>query len=189
MLFFARYFLLPGLVGWFFCKLQTTLQHLIMAIPLSILMGIGILKLGELIAPAISFLRFSAGKISFAVAMIFIMMFFSLSWWSLREYYFNGKAEGQLVKFASAQKNSFDFSKKGVIAVGLFHGSDILSYYFDRNFVYFAPETIEKLIRTGKLKEAFRQYDISGFAGYDDNLTEIINKNTGNKLKNYSVDM
>lgn len=175
-------------LGWLvLLRTSNYMQNLILVIPFSILMGIGILKLGGLIAPLISFWRLSAKKVSLAVAMIFIMMFFQLSWWSLREYYFNSKTEEQLVKFASTQKDSFDFSKKGVIAVGLFQRApDILNYYFDRSFVYFAPETIKMIANKKELESVFRQYNISGYIGFDEVTVKIIQANT-NSLKEYQM--
>jgi len=182
LIFFSAVYFASWFFWMIFLKTSNYPQLLILSPPILILAGLGIGKIGEMIAQSFYYPKFSA-KISMAVAGIFLIFFFQISWWSMRELYLNGEAERQLLKFASSQKNSLDFSKKGVTAVGL--SPDILSYYFDRSFVYFVPETIKKLADKKELNQVFQKYNITGFFGYDEETSKIIDKNTNNKLKSY----
>ncbi len=169
-------------ISWFFCLvfLKTTnyLQLLILSLPISILAGLGIYKTAEIISQSFHMPKLSA-KISMAVAGIFLFLFFQISWWNFRESYIHSASIGEANNFVKTERGKLQFNNNEVTAVGWTQTApDLLSYYFNGNFIYFAPETIKKLADKKELNKVFKKYNITGFVGYDDELSEIISKNT-----------
>ena len=69
--------------------------------------------------------------------------------------------------------------KTDIIAVGVTgRAPQILNWYTDYSFVYFAPDTVGKLLNENKLQWAFNQFGVTKIVGYDKNTTEQILKNT-----------
>ena len=115
-------------------------------------------------------------------------MFSQISWWRLRELYIFSGPEKELIRFAREKMDIYPFDKDGVIAVGFnSNAPNLFNYYFNRDFIYFAPATIEKISGKKELNSVFERYRIAGFIGYGKETTKIINENTGYKLKNYII--
>lgn len=98
--------------------------------------------------------------------------------WLLREAY----KSSSLVKYPTMIEGAKQagLTENDVAAVG-FHQTvpEILNYYIDKSYVYFAPETIEKLLKENKLKEVFEYFGVTRFIGYDDETSKEIFRQTG----------
>lgn len=78
---------------------------------------------------------------------------------------------GEKMKASSA-------SSTDVIAVGDFYGHADLNYLSGKSDVYFAPETIMRLMKENKLQDAFDKFNVKYVAGYDDAVSAIIVSST-----------
>jgi hypothetical protein len=68
------------------------------------------------------------------------------------------------------------------IAIGLDSKDQlVLNYLAGKSTVIFTPESIDKLITEGKLKEGFEFFGVKYILGYDENLSAEIIKNSGVK--------
>jgi len=169
MIFFSVVFF----ASWFFCliafRTSNYAQVLILALPASIVVGVGLCKTAE-------FISRSSKKILIGTIAMFLILFSQISWWSLHINYATFGQVREVIEFARTEQNKYQFDEKGVTAVGWFQEAPtLLNYYFNRNFVYFAPQTIKKLADKDELSSVFQNYNITGFIGYDEKTTEIIN--------------
>lgn len=188
LVFFAAFFIL-----WFLGLIipkTSNYPHLIMlSFPILAMSSLGLEELAGAIAKINYLDKLSKGVAMAAVIIVFLFSFWQLSWWHLREYYNNSFAEAAGERFIKNYRGANPFNSAGlenVIAVGYFQKAPVLfNYHFDRNFIYFAPKTLQKLAAQKKLDDVFKDYQISGFVGYEKNISDLINKETNNRLKNY----
>lgn len=186
---FATSFFIFWLFGLVALRTSNYSQFLILSLPAVFLIALGIKKIAEFVSQTAEIKRISRQFLAVIAAAVLLVFFAQISWWSLRELYANAGPEKMMFQFVHAPQNKNRFDEKGMTAVGWNKvGPLMLAYYLDHNFIYFAPETIQKLAAEEKLSQIFKNYNITGFIGYDYQLTDLINKNTGNKLKNYSAD-
>ena len=113
------------------------------------------------------------------VSTLFIHLVQSDKWMFHESYlYTNTEKTLELVKPIEDAKNSIN-KKTDVIAVGLENpASSVLSWYTDYSFVYFAPDTVGKLLKENKLQWAFDQFGVTKIIGYDKDLVADITKTT-----------
>src|SRR3989344_1298597 len=83
--------------------------------------------------------------------------------------------------------NKLEINDKEVIAVNV-PGTEWaeLNYLTNKSMVFFAPETIEKLIKKGELSIAFDKFRVSYILGYSPELTREILENSS--VKNITTD-
>ena len=80
-----------------------------------------------------------------------------------------------IIKYAEDQLNK----KTDIIAVGVTgRAPQILNWYTDYSFVYFAPDTVGKLLNENKLQWAFNQFGVTKVMGYDNELNDSIIETT-----------
>lgn len=100
--------------------------------------------------------------------------------WMFHEEYENSGMEQTLslidiIKYAEDQLNK----KTDIIAVGVTgRAPQILNWYTDYSFVYFAPDTVGKLLNENKLQWAFNQFGVTKVMGYDNELNDSIIETT-----------
>ena len=78
-----------------------------------------------------------------------------------------------------------DLNDKNIIATG-YHPSVplALNYYTNKNFIYFHPETIKKLLAEKSLQSAFDKFGVSHIIGFENDLNnQIHNQTTVNIIK------
>lgn len=163
-------------VSWFlflvFLKTSNYAQLLILSLPLIFLAAAGVSRLSE----------FFSEQTSVCVATLLLLFFFQISWWSLRELSLGSGSTRAAIKLAGTEEITNSINRRGTTATGW--PVDLLVYYADRDFVYFAPDTIKKLAGKKELSNAFKKYDITGYLGFDAQTSELIKTNTNN-LKEY----
>lgn len=137
---------------------------------LAVTIGLGIFRLVNIISKN-RFKKIFSGLLIF---VIFIGHLAYANFWKLHDFYRSSKEEIVL-----DIKNKIDDQDNvgGVYAVGI-HPSSVnsLNYRINHDVVYFAPETIEKLIRSGRLQDAFDKYNISMIIGYSSEISSKIEK-------------
>lgn len=75
-----------------------------------------------------------------------------------------------------------DLSDNDIVAVDIHQGvPELLNYYFDKNFVYFDSETIEKLINNGKIMEALDFFGVTKIVGFNEEVSKKILEKTNTK--------
>ncbi|MFH0852564.1 MAG: glycosyltransferase family 39 protein [bacterium] len=183
---------LSFIVSWLailtFLKTSNFAHLAVLNLPASIFLALGISRIAKLAAEHFDLEQKSAKMIMGGVTAVLVFFFFQISWWNLHEAYANPGQTRQILAFARNEENKNLFGKNGVTVVGwASEMPEALAYYLDRNFIYFAPSTIKKLAAKNELKQVFKKYGITSFAGYDKELTEIITENTNNELKEITV--
>jgi hypothetical protein len=96
---------------------------------------------------------------------------FETNRWNFHEIYNTSQMKDvlNLVEKVNQKK----ISKNDVIAVGLYQGAPlVLNYYTDKNFVYFSPQTIEKLLKEDKLSLIFREFGVTKIIGFEAALSQ-----------------
>lgn len=111
------------------------------------------------------------------ILTLFIHFIQSDKWMFHENYlYINTEKTLELVKPIEDAKNTIN-KKTDVIAVGLENpASSVLNWYTDYSFVYFAPDTVKKLLKENKLQWAFDKFKVTRVIGYDKELTSEILK-------------
>jgi len=111
------------------------------------------------------------------VVTLFIHLIQSNKWMLHENYlYTNTEKTLELVKSIEGTQAVID-KKTDIIAVGLENpASSVLNWYTDYSFVYFAPDTVKKLLKENKLQWAFEQFNVTKIIGYDDELSNAIVK-------------
>ena len=134
----------------------------------STLIGLGLVRLIEIISAG----TLKKMVVGFVVLILFVSHLSYANKWKLHDIYRSSKEE--VVLDVKDKLNGWD-DIGGVYAVGI-HPSSVysLNYQIDHDVVYFDPQTVEGLISSGKLKEAFGIYNISAVLGYGEDLTEKI---------------
>ena len=125
--------------------------------------------------------------IAVAILLVLFIHLIQSDKWMLHENYENSNMGERiaLVKIVDEQK---DLNKeKDIIAIGIDDQTPrILNWYTDLSYIYFNPETIEKLLKENKLQWAFDQFGVTGAMGYNkDTLTEIT-KQTNVKIIDFN---
>jgi hypothetical protein len=134
------------------------------------LVGLGLFRL-------VNITNMSRFKKIFSGLLIFVILLAHLAYanfWKLHDFYRSSKEEVVLnIKNKIDSQDDID----GVYAVGIHPASTLsLNYHINHDVVYFAPQTIEKLIRSGKLQDAFDKYDVSMAVGYSSEILSKIKK-------------
>ncbi len=158
------FFLFAGLI---FLRTSNWDHFLEIRIPIVLLAALGVYWLIELIKD----LRIkNIFKYFWGLALVFVIVLHlgEASRWTFHEVY-NTKI-GQIIKSAEII-NSKQIEEGDIIAVGYSNGSAlILNYYTDKNFVYFNPETVKRLIKEQKLEWAFDQFGVDKVMGFSSEL-------------------
>ena len=97
--------------------------------------------------------------------------------WSFHEIYATTKTE-ELINLANKINNNVNLIEKNdVIAVGIDQQAPLLlNYYTDKNYIYFDPQTVKKLLFQNKLVWAFEQFGVTKYTGFDKDLSMEISK-------------
>ncbi len=97
----------------------------------------------------------------FFVGFLFLQLFFANKWLFHQDYETSFLPEAVII---SEEINKSDVSDDEIIAVSFNQNAPlILNYYTNKNFVYFAPETIEKLEQENKLEEVFKEFGVTRY--------------------------
>lgn len=182
-------FAVVSLISWYvslsLAETSNYPHYLMLVYPLVVLAGAGIYVLAEYVSDYFALKDWRRLCAMILVSIAFLLPMLEISWWHLRDYYQNSMAEVAGESFVKNHKSE-DFSQNGVIMVGYFPKASVLfNYHFDRSFIYFHPDTIKSLATQGKLESVFKSYKISGFLGYDEDITSLISQQTHNQLKQY----
>lgn len=179
-----------SLVCWYIALSITrtsNYSHYIMLIfPLAVLSAVGLLDLAKYIAGHFNLqgIKKMGLIIVFVIALLLPMA--EISWWHMRDYFQNSSGEAAGEEFVKTHKAQ-DFPDSGTIAVGYFPKAPVLlNYYFDKNFIYFNPDTIKKIILQNKLDSVFKEYGVVGYVGYEKDMVMIIEEAGQNKYINYN---
>ncbi|MBU4332066.1 glycosyltransferase family 39 protein [Patescibacteria group bacterium] len=98
--------------------------------------------------------------------------------WSFHEMYSNSESS-QLKEVIDILKEHRDeMSDSDVVAVSFSEVAPIIfNYYTNKSFVYFAPETIQELIKQNKLQDGFDYFGVTKIVGYSPAFSDEIMKN------------
>jgi hypothetical protein len=154
----------------------------IISFPVSLVVALGIEKLAIVLSGTVSFKGLTKKSLEFIIIFIFIIVFAQISWWDIRELSLDFSLRGNIIRIAEAHQNSCSPGKKEIIATD--YSSDVLAYYTNCSFVYFAPATLAKLADKKEIESVFEMYGVSGYLGYDVQTTELVKKNVRG-LKEY----
>jgi len=87
--------------------------------------------------------------------------------------------KNNLIAMDLAEKiKQIEISDEQVIATSHKGGYVIYNYIADKSVIYFAPQTIDKLIAENKLEEAFEKFGVEYIVGFDDEQSKKITENT-----------
>jgi len=155
--------------GYLIYSLTGNWDHLMeISFIVSILAGLGLYRLAKMINPE-RFGKFVAG---FVVLVLLVAHLAYANFWKLHDIYRSSNEEAIL---NAKNKISDKENIRGVYAVGPhIDSAQFLNYHTNNDVVYFAPSTIEKLIKTGVLKDAFDKYNISMAIGYSPEISSKI---------------
>jgi len=185
LILFCAYFLATWILFLIFLKTSNFAQLSIISLPVSLLAAVGLDKLARSLSVTVDLWWLSTKKIEAAVIIIFLVVFVQISWWSIRELSLEFESTGSAIRAITAHPISCPAGQLSVIMTGW--QANILNYYNNCSFVYFAPSTIKKLAEKEELGQALKIYGIAGYLGYSDEITTIIKKNTVG-LKEYKIE-
>ena len=173
-----NYFCLFWLVFWYLAlvilKTNNWDHFLEISFPMVLMMSLGFCWLTDKSG-------WSMRNKKFCYIGLFLFIFLQLVFanvWLLREAY----NSSSLVKYPTMIEGARQagLTENDIVAVG-FHQAvpEILNYYTDKSYIYFAPETVEKLLKENKLKKAFEYFGVTRFIGYDDKMSDKIFEQIG----------
>ncbi len=112
----------------------------------------------------------------FVTAVIFTLVhLIDANKWMLHENY-RGDMQGVMIDVA-AHLNGRQLTDKDVIATGFGTRSQyILNYLTGLNYIYFNPETLQRLIKENRLTDAFKIYNVNKIIGYTSELSDAVAK-------------
>ncbi len=112
---------------------------------------------GKCIESQRKYILFGVGLVAFSSFQLFVS-----NKWMFHESYETSFLPEAMPIIEKLEKENIKSDE--VIAVSFNQGAPLLfNYYLDKNFIYFAPETIEKLKKEGKLEEIFSDFSITRF--------------------------
>jgi hypothetical protein len=117
--------------------------------------------------------------LSGAILLTIFFHFIQSDKWMFHENYLYSRAEEKVNLVELIKKSNIDIDVNDVIAIS--KDPLFLNYYTDHNYIYFSPETIEKLLKENKLKWAFDQFGVTYILGFDNLSWDIIDP-TGVKI-------
>lgn len=169
--------------SWFslliFLKTSNYVHLLNLTLPIVFLMSPGIVKLSEIVSNSFNFKKIKPSHSALVVILMFLIFFAQISWWTNRELSTDYGFRASLQNFAKAELAKPTIAWQKVTMEGWSKdSSELLAYYLNRDFIYFNPNTIKKLAEQKKLADVMKQYNISGYIGFDADTSEIIRKNT-----------
>ncbi|MBN2094126.1 MAG: glycosyltransferase family 39 protein [Candidatus Zambryskibacteria bacterium] len=184
---FGIIFFICWLILLVFLKTSNYTHLLALSLPITILMSYGLVRLSEIISDSITFKKIKPSFISWVIVLIFVIMFAQISWWTIRELSANSGLKNSLINFSKTElkKSTIDWSEVTMVGYSK-EETDLLTYYLNQNFIFFDEETVKKLAEERKLNSVLKEYNISGYIGFDDKTSEIIKKNSGD-LKEYKI--
>jgi len=98
------------------------------------------------------------------------------NWWRLYDTY---RSSHMGITLEISEKIN-EIEINGRVAVGIHTGVSYGVYYFtDKDIIYFNPNTIKKLIKENKLKEAMELYDVGLIVGYSPEISTIVEEGLG----------
>lgn len=123
-----------------------------------------------------------SSRAKYSLILIFLFCLFGHliiadKWMFHEEYQTSGM---KIILNLSQAVRKSQVSHQEVMAAGLHPNMPFsLNYWTDLNFVYFAPETIERLLREKQLKKAFDYFEVTKIIGYSEELSQSIIDQTG----------
>jgi hypothetical protein len=159
-------------LGYFIYEQTANWDHYMEVIPVVLfLAALGAQRLWELLGDG----RRQAAMMAVVILVLAGHLAYA-SKWRFHEAYESSRI-ADAVSFAPAlrQLPAGDVYASGVSTEAAY----ALAYYADRSVIYFHPDTVEKLVRSRKIKEAFDAYGVKAAFGYSPELSEEIKKQTG----------
>jgi len=148
-------------------------HFLSLQLPIFLLISLGIYWIGQFVLKQ-DFKSIFKYLLIFGFIFALFLHLIQSDKWTFHESYLYTNTEETLALVDSIEEEEMD-KRTDVIAVGLKNpASSVLNWYTDYSFVYFAPDTVEKLLKEEKLQWAFDQVGVTKIIGYDDNLTKRV---------------
>ncbi|MFH1610427.1 MAG: glycosyltransferase family 39 protein [Patescibacteria group bacterium] len=148
--------------------------------PIVLLISLGIYSLFDFIYK--SDLKKNLKYILFVlISLCIVLHFIQANKWMLHEEYNTSNIDSIIVFTSLVEKESL--SNKDIIAVGWEKGMPFaLNYLTNKNFVYFHPETVKKLLAENSLQSAFDKFGVTHIIAFDHELTREIQENSQVKV-------
>ncbi len=150
-------------------------------IPLVLLFSLGLAYLTKLLRNNLEFLKTKKIIIISLILGVLLLIghFIEADRWMFHEEYSTGRTAENLAVVAAVKKA--DLGKNDVLAIDTYSMA-LINYYNDINVIRFSPETLEKLIKENKLKDAFAKFGVTYIVGYDSSINKEITKTTKVKV-------
>lgn len=120
-------------------------------------------------------------KIIFVSVLLFgtFVYLLGIDYWMFSREYGGENIAVKIHPLIEVLNNSNLDSKSDVVAVGV-HSAvvGILNYYTNKNYIYFDPQTLERLVEEKKVNEAFEYFGVTHIAGFDNNLSQRVSEVT-----------
>lgn len=160
LFYFVGFWLVFWYAGHVLMKTNNWDHFLEIRLALVLLITFGAWKLIEIFG---EFYKNKKAKILFGsglIVLLVLQLLFSDKW-LFHEGYDTGFPE---VFGIIEDINSRNISDSDIIAIGIHQLVPyILNYYTDKSFIYFAPETIEKLKKENRLEEVFKKFGVTRY--------------------------
>lgn len=161
------------LIGLIILKTSNWNHMLEIWIPMVLLISLGTYYLGQILKNNKIFTLTQKQKFWLLVIGCFLLLghFVVSSKWMFHEEYNTSNIVPALE--GSQIINQANLINTAVIAVDNY-SLVMLNYYTDKSIIKFSSQTIEKLIQSGKLKDAFEKFGVTHVMGYNDELNQKI---------------
>jgi hypothetical protein len=157
------------LTGLFFARTSNWTHYLELEFIFVLTISFGVYKIFELLLKSGLAKKYQYVLIGAIMALIAAHLL-DANKWMLHEQYRGDKQE--TVAGIAQNINDRHLSAADVIAVGLEPRTTfIFNYYTNLNYVYFNPETLDRLLKEGRVAEAFGKYKVNYVLGYSPELT------------------
>jgi hypothetical protein len=111
------------------------------------------------------------------ISLCIILHFMQANKWMLHEEYNTSNME-TIMSFVSLIDKE-EIGDKDVVVTSHHPGTPlVLNYYTNKNFIYFHPETIKKLLAEESLQSAFQKFGVTHIVGFDSDLNNQIYNQT-----------
>lgn len=151
------------------------------AFALGVFFALGILYITEIFSKYFNF-SFLKEKIFFSLIFTAVLYhLFLVNHIAWGKAYDKEKDISKLYAFSNEIEEK-NINSGDVIATGLRQDENLtLNFLSNKSVIVFRPETLKKLSQNGKIKDVFNEFNIKYILGYDNVLSEEIEKETGAK--------
>ncbi len=158
---FLSIWLLVWYIGLILLKTNNWDHFLEIRLAIVLLISLGVLALVRMFSQCIE------SRVKYILFGLGLVLFLSLQLFVSNKWMFHESYETSFLPEAMPlieELRSENISDEEVIAVSFNQSAPLLfNYYLDKSFIYFAPETIEKLRADNRLDDVFKEFGVTRF--------------------------